>query len=278
MIFFKTCSAGNDFIHINQGELPAEFQDKAGLVRRICDRKQGAGADGVVFFRPLPDIKDPVLFEIFNCDGSTAEISGNGMAGVAAVLFRNRIRHEKVHLLTAVGKRLVCLLSRKGEIFQQKIEIGPADFYNRRFFPFLKKKKMDYNFGGMTIYPVSVGNPHVVILLEREESSQSLSNSVQKLIAEPVFPEGTNIEFVLTGEKGEAHAVFYERGVGPTDSSSTGSAAVFAVLARLNLVEGSLRIRTGDKYLSASGSKTISVENRTRIIYKGECWQDCEAH
>ena len=93
-----------------------------------------------------------------------AELSGNGMAGLAAVLFRRRLASSPLILQTPVGRRQVELLARRGPVFQLKVEIGRPDFSNRTFFPFLKNRQDRSLIDGLEFYPVSVGNPHAVVL------------------------------------------------------------------------------------------------------------------
>ena len=174
MIFYKTSSFGNDFIEIDlddvpegieKGELagpqgrrpqgasrdPQGQQPLGGLARAICDRQRGVGADGVVFYtvRKAPpgegDTRLRLLspgpgtgteFRIFNRDGGEAELSGNGMAGLAAVLLQRRLTASPLTLHAAVGSRRVELLGRDGAVFQLNVEIGRPDFADRGFFPF----------------------------------------------------------------------------------------------------------------------------------------------
>ena len=306
MIFYKTVSCGNDFILIDRAEYQsaaAAVITKGQLAKRICSRHTGAGADGVVYYKISPDTM-PVDFEIFNRDGSEAELSGNGMAGLSALLFYLHQPGDRDHVIlnTKAGpKRNTCLRLDKNK-FHLKIEIGTANFQNHDFFPFLKslQKKQafemtppqerhqadpgrvggatpGYRYNGITFYPVSVGNPHAVVLVEEEIAPDKPGQIGKMLESAPIFPDKTNVELVLpTGagpadyETGENFQVFfYERGVGQTRSSSTGSAAVFAVLQKLNLITRTLTIPFPGEGIKISGKNTIYIENYTEIVYKG---------
>jgi diaminopimelate epimerase len=311
VIFYKTVSWGNDFILIDRDEYQsgAAGITKGQLAKRICSRHTGAGADGVVYYKIFQDTT-PVDFEIFNRDGSEAELSGNGMAGLSALFFylNKSADQDYVVLNTKAGpKRNTCLQREKNK-FRLKIEIGTANFQNHDFFPFLltsgkslKKNqsfemtplkerhqadrewvggatpKGGYRYNGITFYPVSVGNPHAVVLVEEELAADKPAQIGQMLEGAPIFPYKTNVELVLpTGgepvdyEKGENFRVFfYERGVGQTRSSSTGSAAVFAVLQKLNLITYTLTIPYPDESIKISGKNKIYIENYTEIVYKG---------
>ena len=289
MIFYKTSSFGNDFIEIDRGELDTGAENGAlasamprhplggpacpegrhplgGLAAAICDRQRGVGADGVVFFRIE---KEKIHFEIFNRDGGRAELSGNGMAGLAAVLFQRRLAPSPVTLHTASGRRQVGLLARRGPVFQLNVEIGRPDFSNRRFFPFLKDKQDNYVIDGMEFYPVSVGNPHAVVICQDALSGKRLENLGKKLEGHPMFPKKVNVEFVNFTSAEKCRVFFYERGVGPTLASSTGSAAVFAVLRRLGKVRDRLAIDLGAEKIHVSWNQGIFIHNITRLVCRG---------
>jgi len=306
MIFYKTVSCGNDFILIDRAEYQsaaAALITKGQLAKKICSRHTGAGADGVVYYKISRDTM-PVDFEIFNRDGSEAELSGNGMAGLSALLFYLHQPGDRDHVIlnTKAGRRRNTCLRRDKNKFHLKIEIGTANFQNHDFFPFLKslQKKQafemtppqerhradrewvggaapGYRYNGITFYPVSVGNPHAVVLLEADIAPDKPGQIGRMLEGAPIFPYRTNVELVLpTGaepvdyEKGENFQVFfYERGVGQTRSSSTGSAAVFAVLQKLNLITQALTIPFPGEGIKISGKNTIYIENYTEIVYKG---------
>jgi diaminopimelate epimerase len=307
MIFYKTSSFGNDFIEIDCRDLPAAAGDSAGrktafslgdkgtLAKEICDRQRGVGADGTVFYRVG---NQGIHFEIFNRDGGVAELSGNGMAGLAAVLFQRRLALSPLRLLTAVGSRRIDLLARRGSVFQLDVEIGRPDFSNRRFFPFLKDKQDHYVCAGLKFIPVSVGNPHAVVLCRDRLAPGRLAALGKKLECHPMFPERVNVEFVFFTSAqnppvgtavlrpASCRVFFYERGVGVTPASSTGSAAVFAVLRRLGKVRDRLNISCetalaaevpkgrcpaghGAEKIAVSWKQGIFVHNFTRLIYRG---------
>ena len=315
MIFYKTSSFGNDFIEIDAAHLPAGATDRAGrkaagalgdrglLAAAICDRQRGVGADGVVFFRKE---NDEFYFEIFNRDGGKAELSGNGMAGLAAVLLQRRLALSPLLLHAAIGARRVELQERRGPVFQLNVEIGRPDFSQRRFFPFLKEKQDSYVIDDLEFYPVSVGNPHAVVLCAETLAPARLAALGKKLESHSMFPARVNVEFVHFRGPADSPAgsaalrpasppmgsaasrpasppvgsaalrpascrvFFYERGVGPTLASSTGSAAVFAVLRRLGKVRDRLDIDLGSETLALSWKQGIFIRNFTRLICRGE--------
>jgi len=302
MIFYKTSSFGNDFIEIDaddlaypegrrprgvsrepqgrptyrmavplgerqpHGGLPSG-SDKGELTRRICDRHRGIGADGMVFYRMA---SKKFYFEIFNRDGGAAELSGNGMAGLAAVLLQRRLASSPLTLHGVVGKRRIELLGREGPLFQLNVEIGIPDFADRDFFPFLHGTADATRIDDLEFYPVSVGNPHAVVICRKMPVAAQLAALGKKLENHPMFPKRVNVEFVHLTDAEDCQVFFYERGVGPTLASSTGSAAVFAVLRRLGKVRDRLAIDCGTEKIAVSWKQGIFIHNLTRLVCRGE--------
>jgi diaminopimelate epimerase len=238
VIFYKTSSFGNDFIAV-AGEALPQGMAKGDLAKAICDRQLGVGADGVVYYAR----QDRALrFEIYNRDGGAAELSGNGMAGLAAVLLQRRLAVSPLVLQAGVGSRRVVLLERLGSVFCLDVEIGKPDFAARSFFPFLDGRRGPYEAAGVEFHPVSVGNPHAVVVCRKLPAAARLAGLGKKLEGQPLFPKRVNVEFVQALDAESCRVYFYERGVGPTRASSTGSAAVFAVMRRLGMAGDQLRI------------------------------------
>ncbi len=310
MVFYKSVTCGNDFLHIDMEELESAAEllaaaglspvprghrgkiDRGELTRRLCHRLTGAGADGVVFYK-IPPHSPGVDFEIFNRDGSEAELSGNGMAGCSALLlYLNKLDdRDQVTLITKAGiKRHSCLQREKNK-FRLNIEIGAADFRDRDFFPFIDDALViapqddpkdlsrapvprAYRYEDIAFYPVSVGNPHAVVLLEEALPVEQMEQMGKRLENAPLFPHKTNVEVVFpAGPGGKVRVFYYERGVGITQSSSTGSAAVYAVLHALDLITGSLTIPFPRGEIKISGENKIYIESYTEIVYKGIFFQ-----
>lgn len=269
MICYKTVSAGNDFLHINTEDIKGA-RDTAGrpskgrLAEMLCRRHTGAGADGVIFYTLK---KESVGFDIFNRDGSRAELSGNGMAGLSALMFHLGKFENQITLDTLTGPKTHHLLERDKYGFRINIEIGEPDFNNTAFFPFLEKGKDNYHCGDTVFYPVSTGNPHVVILSDHEPAADVLERRGAEMENHPMFPQKTNVEWVFFENETDCRVYYYERGVGPTVSSSTGSAAVFAVLQKCGRILDQLTINTPEGPVKIYGSSSIYIESYTKIVY-----------
>ncbi len=267
MIFYKTSTLGNDFIVIDKEQL-IKGETPRDLALAWCRRRFSIGADGLVLYRKLA--RDLYSFEIINSDGSSAELSGNGMAGLAAVLWRRRLLKGPVTFQTGAGRRKVIPVGKKDGFFRLQTEIGQPDFGNTEAFPFLNAGQAPHVFEGIEFHPLSIGNPHAVILLPCWPDKDELHNMAEILARAPIFPAGVNVEIVNRDAAGEFRVLFRERGAGVTMFSGTGSAAVFAVLRNQMGLPGPLNLKFGPQQVQVlQRGKSVFIENETTIVYKG---------
>jgi diaminopimelate epimerase len=216
--FTKASACGNDFLLVD-GELLSS--DLPALTRRLCDRHRGVGADGVEWlFTDAPSEAD-VRVRLINADGSEAEISGNGTRCVAAEIC-SRTGKEKVVVNTAVGLKTCRLISRSGSTLEFETNMGQPEIGGPLSIETMWVKA--------TGTQVSMGNPHFVIFVD------NFADGWQKQAAligtQPQFLQGTNVEYVVVRGKNEIEIRLFERGVGETQSSGTGScAAAVAAIA-----------------------------------------------
>ncbi len=216
--FVKATACGNDFLIIDQTHAPDDIH---AFTRKICDRHNGVGADGVEWVMVSDDAD--IGIRLLNADGSEAEISGNGTRCVAAWYSAEK-GATRVVVHTGAGIKTCDLTAYDGRTFQFRSSMG--------------RPHVDSEFSVMFGYgeahgtPVSMGNPHYVIFAgEFEPGWQLLAGQIA---THPDFPHGTNVELVRTLSSHELEVRFYERGVGETMSSGTGScaAAVASIHAR----------------------------------------------
>jgi diaminopimelate epimerase len=243
MNFAKLHALGNDFLVTEDNESIKEG-DLTDLARRLCDRHTGLGADGLIIYKIIAPGDSLVNFRIFNADGSEAEISGNGLRCAATYLFyHQKLRGTIVNFETVAGKRLCELINKDKNRSEIKIEMGEPRFSSRDIpfddgqdhssivdYPLSINRKIYY------ITCVSVGNPHCDIFVERFFPARIEWHQVgRELESHPFFPHRTNVEFIRVLNRKEIEVLFWERGVGETLSSGSGScaAAVASILKGL---------------------------------------------
>jgi len=216
--FTKASACGNDFLIVEGAQVDGDLGD---LARRLCDRHNGVGADGVEWLYPDAEVDASIL--LFNADGSEAEISGNGTRCVAAEICGQKAK-TVVRIRTAAGIKTCCLIGRHGATFEFETDMGRPIVGN--------EISVDAGATRVAGTPVSMGNPHFVVFVDAfPEAWQEHAARIQ---AQPVFPQGTNVEYVVVRGANEIEIRLFERGVGETQSSGTGScaAAVAAIASR----------------------------------------------
>jgi diaminopimelate epimerase len=227
--FVKTQALGNDFILVQKAAVP---ESRFGtFTQAICHRNFGVGADGVIFWVQKGDAFD---LRIFNRDGGEAECSGNGLRCAAAYLMESgRWRQSQIQLRTMSG---VYALQRKGD--QYEADMGVPKLKPEEI-PFIPSKPMDrvinhpfaVDGGELRISLCSTGNPHCSLFVP-EIDDRLVERLGPRLENDPAFPKRTNVEFIKVLNDKELRVAFWERGVGVSFASGTGScgASVAAIL------------------------------------------------
>jgi diaminopimelate epimerase len=227
--FVKTHGLGNDFILVEETKLVP--QDYPAFTRRICNRYFGIGGDGLILWKPSGDV---FKIRIFNQDGSEAECSGNGLRCIAAYLIQSgRWSKDEIALETMSG---LYKLKRAGQ--QYEADMGEPKLRPEEV-PFTASRPMDrvVNYPlkvdgqSFAITACSTGNPHCSIFVETLEDSyvEKIGPLLERHAA---FPNRTNVEFIRVLNDSEIEVRFWERGVGHSNASGTGScgAAVASIL------------------------------------------------
>ncbi|MCK4265365.1 diaminopimelate epimerase [Candidatus Babeliales bacterium] len=219
MQFFKYQSLGNDFILFDfySNKEPSFFNsDKA---KKICDRRFGIGADGVLILtkKSFPKI------EIFNADGTNGEMCLNGLRCVALHLFtkHNFPSNFKIEMSS---KLINCRIEKNLEI-QTNIELS-----NYKGKKTITISNVDY-IGHVALAP----NPHFIVF--KKVPLEWLKNNGQLFERHESFPHGTNVEFIWKNENNKYEMLVYERGCGITLSCGSGTIAAFTTLLKLKKID-----------------------------------------
>ena len=210
---------GNDFLILFDGARALEVPP--GLVRALCDRHRGIGADGLIHLRPL---RSALAMVLTNADGSPAEISGNGLRCAALAAFdAGFATGSTVTITTVVGPRRAERLSGVDGAAEIRIEMGEV-----------RVARTDSPLQGKTAFRADVGNPHLVLLGERIDDVNLYEVGPG---LEAAVPGGQNVEIISTRREDELEFAVFERGAGVTEACGTGSVAA-AAAARLAGVVG----------------------------------------
>lgn len=213
MKFVKAHAYGNDFLYIHRSELRGAADPSLQvLAREMCDRHMGIGADGLILYEPT---RSGAAMRLLNADGSRAEVSGNGLRGLAALLLRDSDRSD-ITIETDAGPKLLTRVGRTGTRHTFRAAMGlPEDLVQ---LPIAAAGE------SFEIAVMTFGNPQAVVLgpLPDNDRFHRLGRALEH---HELFPEGSNIEFAQIESPRSVRILIWERGVGPTLSSGTGSCA-----------------------------------------------------
>jgi diaminopimelate epimerase len=266
--FTKAHACGNDFLVVTEDA--ATGQDWASLTRSLCARNTGVGADGIEFFAWTGERSGRI--RLHNADGSIAEISGNGTRCVAAWMAneRNLQPGDDVVIATDAGLRRCHINARSGETVEVTNGMGVPTFL-----PHTLKLIDGSEIVGIE---VSTGNPHFVILVDNKNFSvggKAWTAIGAEICVHKDFPNQTNVEFVRVVNEREIEIRIFERGVGPTTSSGTGSSASATAMLALRRCVSPLTVVApgGPQAVAWSGpAEELFLTGPASLICSGEAW------
>jgi diaminopimelate epimerase len=280
MRFAKLHGLGNDFLIVKAGETGRTGGPLGLLAERMCRRHTGIGADGVLCYQPTSgDAEADVSALIFNADGSRAEISGNGTRCLAAFLVHTGASAAgTIRIRTVSGIKRFALTEQFGNTYYFESSLGQ---------PVTDPASIPVRLGsdceGLIDYPLqvgleqvrvtisSMGNPHCSTFWA--DVTQAPVETLGPLLERhECFPHRTNVEFVQILDRHRIRARFWERGVGLTLSSGTGSSAA-AVAGILNgLVESpvTVEVEMGNLVVRWQPPEDLMLAGPAEYICDGE--------
>jgi diaminopimelate epimerase len=249
--FLKMEGLGNDFVVLEgpRDVTPAQ-------VVAWCDRRRGIGADGILVVTPLEG--DRVGMQYWNADGSPAEMCGNGLRCVARLAHdRGWVAAERFTVVTAVGERE----ARVGT--EVTVQVGVPE----------PGSEETIEIAGLTARPVSIGNPHAVVLVD-DPAGMAVDELGPRLGTDPTFPDGTNVEFAAVRGPHLIELRVWERGVGETLACGSGAAAAVAVANRMGTVGTitTVRLPGGDLVVTLD-ERGAWLTGPANYVFEGE-WHD----
>jgi len=277
MKFTKLQGMGNDFlVTVVKDVYSTESPNK--LAVRMCDRHFGAGADGLVLVSRGSSSDLDFHSRIFNADGSEAEVSGNGTRCVAAYLYHSGLWPvPEVRICTAAGIKYGELISKDGLRYEFEFDMGKPILASREI-PVRIEPPTDrvvshsLSVAGQSyeITCTSMGNPHCSIVVP-DVTDKALARVAPHIESNDLFPKRTNVEFIHPISSSEIEVRFWERGVGWTNSSGTGSCAAAVSCALLGLTGRTVSIRTLGGTLSVrwSADDVVYLTGAAEVIYEG---------
>jgi diaminopimelate epimerase len=279
--FTKFHGLGNDFIVTSSRNISG---DLSRLAQFICERHTGVGGDGLLLVQKPRSTRNQARVRFFNADGSEAEMSGNGIRCAGAFLVRENRRLRTLRLETASGVKILETLSTAVKMSQ-----GKWKFRVNMGRPILDAEKIPFVAGKhpspVVGYPVrtaqgvlaatvtSMGNPHCSIFVQDFSSVpwEDVGREIERSI---LFPNRTNVEFVRILSKKEIEVRYWERGVGKTMSSGTGSCGAVVASILNGFTRRAVKVRTlaGTLEVEWPEDKEVLLSGPAELIADGVCY------
>ncbi|MGH7280991.1 MAG: diaminopimelate epimerase [Polyangiaceae bacterium] len=255
--FDKYEGLGNDFVVVSATDENAIDRETAA---RICDRRFGVGADGVLLVLPPKDEKNVARMRVVNADGSIPEMCGNGLRCVALHVARSGRKADGFYE-TDAGLR-ACEIDASGDDTFVTVDMGIVKS--------LGTKTIDVEGDSIEVGIGDAGNPHAVLFRTEGEAipvHRGVDFLGPKIAVHPAFPQGVNVNFGLYDAKkpNEIHLVVWERGVGRTLACGTGACATVVVGCDRQL----LKWATAIQVCLPGGTLEITAESNGRCRMKG---------
>jgi diaminopimelate epimerase len=222
--FQKAHAYGNDFLYVRRDDVRGV--QAIALAREMCHRQTGVGADGLIVYEPAAIGGAPyaAAMTVINADGSVAEVSGNGVRGLAALLLRDVEEGPAVEVTieTAAGVKQLTRTERRAQTHTFRAAMGlPRD---------LAQETLRVDGEAVDVVVMNFGNPQCIVLgpMPPDERFRRIGAGLERHAR---FPQQTNVEFAEVEAPGAVRIRIWERGVGPTLSSGTGSCASLVAAA-----------------------------------------------
>lgn len=251
----KMQGCGNDFVIIDYPEYEKTGLKMSELAKKVCNRNFGVGADGMIIPKLNPENKEAdISWYFYNSDGSTAQMCGNGMRCFAKYCIDNKLVDKKSFSVETLAGIIKPELLDNGLI---KVNMGKPILENKKI-PFWSEngeKKLTALDREFEITPVSMGNPHCVIITDEDpmKLAQTYGSVIEK---HEFFPEKTNTEFVRVKSRMEIDMRVFERGCGITLACGTGACASVVACVLNNLTENKVKVNLlgGPVFIEWQGS------------------------
>jgi diaminopimelate epimerase len=265
--YYKAHGLGNDYLVFEEGDA---WRASPTAITAVCDPHRGVGSDGVVAL--LSDRShDTFRLRMYNPDGSEFERSGNGLRVLASHLVRAGVP-SPYRIEVGGGRVTMTAHGSSNGLHDISVEMGAATLGTAAVG--LDAHALDaagrmQGIDGepLLVVPVSVGNPHLVVLVD-ELAESRLYELGPFLVAHPALARGANVQLARVAEAdpaggGVADALIWERGVGPTSASGTSACAVaVALVSQERLAPGAITVRMPGGSMEVGVSAALDVELR----------------
>ena len=250
MKFTKMHGCGNDFIVIDGIHNNINLTQKQ--ITSLCSQHFGIGSEGLLIISPskITDFK----MQIFNIDGTEAEMCGNGIRCISRFAFENGILNKKtMSVETKAGIKYIELVSTKND-YLVKVNMGKAEFF--------ENSVKEYE-----LHCVSVGNPHAIMIVDNVNDFP-VCEVGPKIENHKCFPNKINAQFVQIIDKKNIKLRTWERGCAETLACGTGACATCAVLNKLGLIDKvcNVKVSGGNLKIELINDQIFMTGNAVKVF------------
>ena len=274
MKFTKMHGCGNDYVYVNCFEETVD--DRPALARLVSDRHFGVGGDGLICI--CPSDKADFAMDMYNADGSCAQMCGNGIRCVAKYVYERGMTDKTViDVETGAGVKTLWLNVDDGEVESVRVCMGTPEFEPAKIpvdasgSAFIDQP-VEVGGNVWNVTALSVGNPHAVVFVD-DVDWLDLPNLGPLFENHPLFPERVNTEFVQVVDRNTLKMRVWERGSGETMACGTGSTAALAAAVVNGRCENSARLilRGGELLIEWDRDKNLIYMTGPAVtVYDGE--------
>lgn len=271
--FLKMEGLGNDFIvthNLRPKHASADVIAREAI--RLCNRRRGIGADGLIML--LPSKNADFRMRIFNSDGSEAEMCGNGIRCCALYVKKLKLSRKRSLTFDTNAGNKTTELTKDGlvRVTMGRPVLSAPQIPTMRISGTVLNEDLPVDDRLFTITAVSMGNPHAVIF-EDAITDDLVHVWGKKIESHPFFPKKTNVEFVKVLSRSEISMRVWERGCGETMACGTGACAsvVAGILNKLHGNRVTVHLIGGDLLVEWDGHETspVYLTGPSKIAFKG---------
>ena len=272
--FVKMHGLGNDYVYMDA--INQIIKDRNELAKKVSDRHFGIGSDGLILIckSNIADFR----MQMFNSDGTEAEMCGNGIRCVGKFVYDNGFTNKKnLTIETLAGIKKLELITKNEKVEAVKVDMGEPILEPEKI-PVISKEipVNDLNLNiidkNLKFTCVSMGNPHAITFIDENVNEFDVEKYGRLVEINEVFPKKTNVEFINIINKNKIKMRVWERGAGETLACGTGACAS-AVAAIINgytdrnmiveLLGGNLEIEWN------KNDNHIYMTGPAKIVFKG---------
>lgn len=252
MKFTKMHGSGNDYVYVNCFE--EEIADRSAFAVKVSNRNFGVGSDGLICI--CPSVVADFQMDMYNADGSAAQMCGNGIRCVAKYVYDKGLTDKtELTVETRSGIKTLRLNIEGGAVQSVRVDMGSPEL-RPQYIPIAEHGRNFINRSVIVgeeeyfVTAVSVGNPHAIVFVP-DVDALDLAVLGPRFENHPLFPERVNTEFVQVIDRNTLKMRVWERGSGETLACGTGATATL-VASALNGHTGNtatIRLKGGDLFI-----------------------------